>query len=436
MVKKRQLASGIVRKLRSKGFSAYFVGGCVRDMVMRKAPKDFDIATSAKVSQIRKIFPGQTHSVGAQFGTLLVIRNDMPFQVSTFRSKRRKALLSISEDVKMRDFTINGLAYEPIAKKIIDLVGGRSDIRRKKIRCIGEASSRFKEDPLRLVRAVRFAVTLGFSIEDKTLQAIGKMAAEIKKASLERIRDELVLIFTGKRPSLGLKLLDETGLLRYILPEVDKLKGVEQPRAFHPEGDVFAHTLLMLKKLKSPSLVLVFACLLHDIGKPATFEVAERIRFSGHDKLGAEMSDRILKRLRFSNRDREDIVACVENHMRIMEAPKMREATLKRLFARPTFEEELALHRIDCIASHKDLTIWRFLRSKYKEVKKEPAIPRPLLSGYELIKIGFTPGPIFGKIHREMIDMQLEGKLKSKAQAKKWVRDNFLKEKRHVQAKA
>ena len=425
--KKRKLATRVVRKLRREGFQAYFVGGCVRDIVMRKVPKDIDIATDAALARIEKIFPRKTHRVGARFGTLLVLEDKMPFQVSTFRGKRGRRSLTLSQDLRMRDFTINGLAYEPIKKKIIDLVGAKSDIRKKKIRAVGEPSSRFAQDPLRLIRAVRFAVTLGFNIEDRTLQAIKKMAGYIKRVSAERIRDELILIFTSPDPSLGLNLLDETGLIRHILPEIHLLKGVEQPRAFHPEGDVFIHTLLMLKQLKSAPLLLVFACLFHDIGKPATRQVAERIRFSGHDKLGAKMADRILKRLRFSNKDRENIVACVENHMRMMEAPKMREATLKRLFTRPTFDVELALHRIDCIASHKDLTIWRFLRKKCREFKKRPVIPRPLLNGYELIKIGFTPGPIFGKIHRQMVDMQLEGKLRNKSEARSWVVDNFKK---------
>jgi poly(A) polymerase len=421
----KRMALQIIKKLRSNGFQSYFVGGCVRDMVMHKAPKDFDIATDAKITQIRRLFPKKSYAVGAQFGTVLVVRRKIPFQISTFRSRSRKKNhpLSILEDVSLRDFTINGLAYDPIEKKIIDLVGAKRDIRKKKICAIGDDHSRFTQDPLRLIRAVRFAVTLGFKIDSHTLRVIKKMAPRIKKASAERIRDELISIFTSLNPSQGLKLLDETGLLKQVLPQIDKLKGVQQPRAFHPEGDVYKHTLLMLKQLKNPSLVLAFACLLHDIGKPATFKRADRIRFSGHDRVGAQMSIRLLKKFRFSNRDREDIVACVENHMRIMEAPKMRAATLKRLLSRPTFKEELILHRVDCIASHKDLTVWRFLKRKDREFKQKPLIPEPLLDGHELIKMGFTPGPIFGKIHREMVDMQMDGKLKNKSQAKKWVRN-------------
>ena len=424
--KKKELAAGIVKRLRRKGFAAYFVGGCVRDMLMRKVPKDFDIATDAKPAQVKKIFPKKAYSLGEQFGTLLIVKNKIPFQVSTFRSANGKYALDISEDVQARDFSINGLAYDPLKSEVIDLVGGRADIRKKKICAIGKADVRFAQDPLRLIRAVRFAVNLGFKIDQKTFQAIKKVAKNIKKASKERIRDELILIFTGSSPAKGLRLIDQTGLLKYVLPEVDKLKGVNQPKAFHPEGDVFSHTLLMLEKLKKPSLLLVFACLFHDIGKPVTFEVRERIRFSGHDRVGAQMSDRILKELKFSNKDREDIVACVENHMRMMETPRMRESTLKRLFARPTFVTELTLHYIDCIASHRDLRVWRFLNKKYKESKNRPIIPKPLLSGHELIKMGLTAGPIFGKIHRQMVDRQLEGKLKSKSAARAWVKNKFL----------
>ena len=366
--------------------------------------------------------------MGAQFGTLLVVKNKIPFQVSTFRGKNKGYSLNILDDVALRDFTINGLVYDPIKHKVIDLVQAKEDIRKKTIRTITEAPVVFTHDPLRLIRAVRLAANLGFKIEKSAFCATKAAAAKIKRVSLERIREELISIFTGPNPGKGLKLLDESGLLKYILPNVDKLKGVQQPQAFHPEGDVFSHTLLMLQQLKRPSLLLTFACLFHDIGKPQTFQMCDRIRFSGHDKAGAELTDKILRGLKFSNKDREEIVLCVENHMRMMEAPKMRDATLKRLLARPTFEEELELHRLDCIASHGDLTIWRFLNKKYKQVKNRPIIPGPILDGYELIKIGFTPGPIFGKIHKQMVDMQLEGKLKTKAEARKWLRNKLLRE--------
>ncbi|MFH1245984.1 MAG: HDIG domain-containing metalloprotein, partial [Candidatus Omnitrophota bacterium] len=318
-------------------------------------------------------------------------------------------------------------AYDPLTKEIIDPAGGKKDIRAKNIAAVGSPDACFLADPLRLIRAVRFSANLDFKIEEKTALAIKKFAAEITKASPERIRDELISIFTGPNPARGLELLDETGLLEYVLPDAARMKGVPQPAQFHPEGDVFSHTLLMLKQLKQPSVVLAFACLLHDIGKPDTFQITDRIRFSGHDKTGAKIADKILRELCFPNADRENIVACVDNHMRMMEAPRMRQATLKRLLARPTFSEELKLHYIDCLASHKDLSVWRFLKRKHTRFRSGPVIPKPLLNGDELKKMGFTPGPIFGRIHSGMVDLQLEGKIKNKSQAKKWVREKFAR---------
>ena len=427
-----KLAAEVVRKLRRQGFQAYFVGGCVRDMLMRKSPKDIDIATSARVEQIEKVFPQKTYPLGAQFGTLVVLKENIPFQVTSFRIRRSKYAKGLEQDIASRDFTVNALVYDPFSKEIIDLVGARRDIANKRIRSVGPPAGTFKADPLRLIRALRFAVTLEFRIEDKTLRAIKKLSVLIKRMSRERIRDELTMILTSANPYRGLELLDQTRLLKHILPEVEKTKGVEQPPEFHPEGDVFTHTRLMFKYVKNPSLTLAFSALLHDIGKPQTFERAERIRFSGHDRVGARMAEKLLRQLRFSNKDRERIVSCIENHMGIMEAPNMRTATLRRLLARPTFKEELELHRIDCLASHSDLKVWRFLRKKYGQYKKTPQIPKPFLNGHELIKIGFTPGPIFGKILKAMVDLQMEGKLKTPVQAKKWLIANFKKEKVNV----
>ncbi|MFH1046503.1 MAG: CCA tRNA nucleotidyltransferase [Candidatus Omnitrophota bacterium] len=425
---KKEKAVAIVKKLRRAGFTAYFVGGCVRDMAMRKEPKDFDIATSAKPEEILRLFKCQVYPVGVKFGTLLLVRGAIPFQVSTFRSLKGRYAASINEDVQVRDFTINALAYDPLKRTLIDLVSGKKDIRRKIIRAVGAPKLRFREDPLRLVRAVRFAATLGFRIEGNTYKAIQKLAGRIRRVSKERLRDELVLLFTGPDPARGLELLDRTGLLKYVLPEVAKLKGIQQPKAFHPEGDVFRHTALMLEKLKRPSLSLVFSCLLHDIGKPATFQISDRIRFNNHDLVGARLSDKILKRLRFANKERQDIVAAVENHMHLMAAPQMRPATLRRLLDRPTFEQELQLHRLDCLASHGDLSLWRFLKKQYARFCSAPLIPKPLVDGNELIKMGFTPGPIFGRILNTMIDLQMEGKLSSPGQARKWVLATFAKE--------
>ncbi|MFC1631696.1 CCA tRNA nucleotidyltransferase [Candidatus Omnitrophota bacterium] len=426
---KKKLALEIVAQLRKQGFQGYFVGGCVRDMLMRKAPKDFDIATDALPAQIKKVFSKESYPIGERFGTILVVKKNMHFQVSTFRNQSGRYSRHLEDDLKARELTINALAYDPANKKIIDLVNGRHDLRKKLVRSFADREAKFRQDPLRLIRAIRFAVSLGFSIDQQTLKLIAKLAKQISRVSKERIRDELILIFTSENPSLGLELLDQTNLLKYILTAVAELKGVRQPEAFHPEGDVFVHTLLMLKSLKNPSLVLAFACLLHDLGKPLTFKIADRIRFSGHDVVGAQLAEEILRELKFTNKDCQEIICCIENHMRITAAPKMRQAKLKRLLARPTFQDELKLHYLDCLASHQDLTIYRFLDKKYKELKKAPRIPAPLLNGHELIRIGFTPGPIFGKIHKQMVDLQLEGKLDTKAKAKKWVERKFKNEK-------
>lgn len=420
--KKKRLALEIVNALRKQGFQAYFVGGCVRDMLMRRKPKDIDIATDAQSARIKKIFP-RACLVGAQFGTLLIVKEGIPFQVSSFRGGGK----DISADLRLRDFTINAMAFDPLAREIIDPAGGKKDIRAKRIAAVGEPEACFLADPLRLIRAVRFSANLGFNIAEETARAVKKFAGAITKVSRERVRDELISTFTGANPAKGLTLLDETGLLSYVLPDVVRMKGVRQPAQFHPEGDVFQHTLLMLQQLKHPPVVLAFACLLHDVGKPDTFQITDRIRFSGHDKTGARMTESILKGLKFPNKDREAITACVDNHMRMLEAPNMREATLKRLFARPTFSEEMKLHYIDCLASHNDLTVWRFLQKKYTEFQRSPVIPKPLLNGGELKKMGWTPGPIFGRIHRRMVDLQLEGKIKNKTQAKKWVREKFAR---------
>jgi len=422
MDKNKKVALEIVKRLRKNKFQAYFVGGCVRDMVMKKTPDDYDIATDAMPGEIRKVFK-KTVFVGAQFGTVLVIENGIHFEVTTFRSGRKNKFSSNSkEDALNRDFTINGLLYDPMERKVIDYCDGKSDIKKKVIRCIGNPLKCFKQDRLRPLRAVRFACTLNFKIEQGTFSAIKKFKEEIKKVSKERIKVELVELLTGKDPYRGMKLLNQTGLLAAILPEVETLKGVEQPPKFHPEGDVFVHTMLLLKKLKKTDTILSFACLLHDIGKPATYEKKDRIRFNNHDKVGARMSEEILKRLRFSNDEIKKIVYCIDNHMRVMNAMKMREATLKRMFLKDTFLTELELHKLDCMASHSDLKIYKFLKKKYAEFKKRPVAPKPFLNGYEVMNLGFKQGPIIGKIQKELINLQLERKIKSKAEAKEWLR--------------
>lgn len=411
------------------------MGGCVRDLVLRKAPKDFDIATSALPEQVASIFP-KTVGVGAQFGVMLVIEEGHPFEVATFRvdegyrDGRRPTSVRFTnakEDALRRDFTVNGLFYDPVRRQVMDWVGGGKDIRKKIIRAIGEPDRRFAEDKLRMLRAVRFASVLGFKIEPKTLAAIRRRAKEISGVSKERVRDELVKMLTGPHPAAALTLLDKTGLLREVLPEVDKMKNVRQPRAFHPEGDVFRHTRLLLQQLKNPSVALAFGSLLHDVGKPPTFRRSDRIRFNGHDRVGARMTEAILERLRFPNDLKAQIVACVEGHMRFKDVRQMRESTLKRFLQRETFETELEQHRIDCLASHGDLSNWRFLKKKIKSLTREEIKPAPLVSGRDLLALGYAEGPLIGKILRAAEEAQLEGKLASKGTALEWIEKKFKK---------
>lgn len=428
---KKSGALSIVKTLREKGFEAYFVGGCVRDMIRKEKPSDFDIASNAGPGNIRKIF-SHTIPVGEAFGVMIVRLDGNSFEVSTFRTEsdykdgRRPGRVQFSdakEDALRRDFTVNGLYYDPVKRETVDWVGGQRDIRARLIRTIGSPQRRFQEDKLRMLRAARFAANLDFKIESKTLAAIRRMRKQIRAVSSERIRDELVKMFTGPWPAKGLDWLDKTGLLEVVLPEVEALKGVAQPRQYHPEGDVYKHTRLMLSFLKKPPLVLAFGSLLHDIGKPKTFRRAkDRIRFNGHDRVGARMTEEILTRLKFSNEAKEQIVACVDGHMRFKDAPGMKRSTLLRLFQRKTFATELEQHRYDCLASHKDLKIWRFLKRELRKLSKEQIRPEPFLRGRDLLELGFAAGPALGKILREAEEKQLEGEFKTKLDALEWAK--------------
>jgi poly(A) polymerase len=315
--------------------------------------------------------------------------------------------------------------FDPIAGKLYDYVNGERDIQAGIIRCIGEPRERFTEDKLRLIRAVRFAARFENQIEVKTLEAIKELAPSILEVSYERIRMELVKIFTDKNPGTGLQLLHDTGLLEQVLPEVNKMVGVLQPRKFHPEGDVFTHTKFILDNLIVPSPVLAFAALLHDVGKPPTFKITDRIRFYEHNKVGAEIADSICARLRFSNDEREKIVACVENHMTFMNIRKMKESTLKRLFRRETFWDELALHKADCLASHGNLDNWEFCLRKFEAYSTEEIKPEPLINGNHLINLGYKPGPIFKEILEALEEEQLENRIVTKEEALKFVMENF-----------
>lgn len=429
---KRKLALKIIRTLHEKGYQAYFVGGCVRDLLRKKPPKDLDIATNAVPEAVRRLFP-KTVPVGAQFGVILVVEDGQPFEVATFRADKGYAdgrrptgvrFTDARQDALRRDFTVNGVFYDPLTRRVMDWVGGEKDLKKKVIRAIGDPLKRFTEDKLRMLRAVRFASVLGFKIESKTLAAVKKLSKHIHTVSHERVRDELVKMFTGPDPSRALALLDETGLLKEVLPEVAKMKGVQQPRKFHPEGDVFVHTKLLLKQLEDPSAVLAFGCLLHDVGKPATYRRSDRIRFNGHEHVGARIAESILERLRFPNDLKASVVACVEGHMRFKDVKAMRESTLKKFMQRETFDTELEQHRIDCLASHGDLSNWRFLKKKLNVLSKEEIKPAPLVNGRDLLDLGYPEGPVIGKILRAAEEMQLENRVRTKEEALAWVQKN------------
>ncbi len=422
-------AKKIVEVLRGQGFSAYLVGGCVRDLLMGLEPKDWDVATDARPEQIIKLFR-KTIPVGAKFGVVIVRMGQKNYEVATFRRDlgyedgRHPSGVEFSspkQDAQRRDFTINGMFYDPVKKKVLDFVGGQADLERGVIRAIGDAEARFAEDKLRMLRAVRFSARFAFPLEEKTAAAVKAHAAEILEVSKERIRDELVHIFTQQHADRGLELLDESGLLQAVLPEVSMMKGVEQPPEFHPEGDVFAHTRLMLKRMRKPSPELAFGVLLHDIGKPATFKVAERIRFDSHTVKGEDISRKILRRLRFSNRSIKTICALVREHLRFIDVPRMKQSTLKRFLRLDNFDLHLELHRLDCLGSHHDLATYNFMKKKLKkfraEQKQTKAKPQRLLTGDDLIAMGLTPGPSFRKILTAVEDAQLEGKIKTKEDA-------------------
>jgi len=427
-VTNQTLAGLIVRWLRVEGHSAWLVGGCVRDLLLGRVPKDFDVATSATPAELLRIFPG-AGQIGAHFGVVLVHEDAAHVEVATFRTDldcadgRRPSAVhfesSPQQDVLRRDFTINALLLDPDTGEVLDYVGGRADLDARIVRAIGDPVRRFQEDHLRMLRAVRFAARLEFTIEPATLAAIQKLAPEIRHISIERVRDEISRILTEGGARRGFELLDAAGLLREVLPEVSALKGVEQPPQFHPEGDVWTHTLIMLEGLREPSVELALGVLLHDIGKPATFRIADRIRFDGHVEKGVEIAHALLNRLRYPNAVIERVEALIDNHMRFKDLPNMRESKIKRFLRMPNFEEHLALHRLDCLSSHGSLANYDFARNKQREVPPEQLRPVPLVTGHDLIAAGCKPGPAFGAALHEAEDAQLEGRVATKEEALK-----------------
>ena len=430
-------ARRIVQQLQDAGFIAYYAGGCVRDQLMGVAPHDYDIATNAHPEQVQNLFR-RTIAVGAHFGVIVVLEGGNEFQIATFRNDgqyldgRRPETVTFAtpeEDATRRDFTINGLFFDPIAGKLIDYVGGQQDLSRKMLRAIGNPYDRFREDRLRLLRAVRFGTTLGFDLDGNTWRAVCENARHISEVSAERIREELVKILLSPRRVRGFDLLDESGLLAAILPEVEALKGCEQPPQFHPEGDVFVHTRIMLGLLPAQvSVPLVLSVLFHDIGKPPTFAIDEtgRIRFSGHDKVGAEMTEVVMSRLRFSRAEIDATVEAVANHMVFKDVQDMRVAKLKRFLARPHIDDELELHRVDCTSSHGMLDNYEYLKAKREEFASEPLIPPPLITGRDLIDLGLQPGPRFSEILEAVQSRQLEGTLANHDDALAWVKSDWL----------
>jgi poly(A) polymerase len=423
------VAAAIVQKLQAHGYVAYFAGGSIRDALREIPPKDIDIATSAKPEQVQEIFQ-RTIPVGVQFGVVRVLLADMEFEVATFRSDgvyldgRRPSEVQFStpeQDAFRRDFTINGMFYDPVNDAFFDYVNGRKDLSRKLIRAIGEPGERFAEDRLRMLRAIRFASTLEFEIESHTWSAVRADAPAIAMVSPERIRDELLKILGSPNRLRGFDLLDKSGLLSVIIPEVETLKGCDQPEQFHPEGDVFVHTRLMLSLLAPDAgATQVFAVLLHDIGKPSTRsfdELDQRVRFNGHDKVGAEMAEAVMMRLRFPRHEIDQVVEAVRNHMVFKDVQQMRPARLRRFMARPNFGIELELHRADCAGSHGDLANYQFLVQKASEFAREPLIPPPLVRGDDLISMGIKPGRRIGELLEAVQTAQLEGEVTTRAQA-------------------
>jgi tRNA nucleotidyltransferase/poly(A) polymerase len=452
----RKTAAKIVERLQHAGFEAFWVGGSVRDFLMGREPGDYDIATNAVPDEIERLFH-KTIAVGRKFGVMIVVEQGEQFQVATFRAEsdyedgRHPSQVSFGDpqaDAVRRDFTINGLFYDPVRKTLRDWVGGETDLKARLIRTIGKPEERFAEDHLRLLRAVRFAAQLGFEIEPHTFAALKALAPKIKTISAERVRDELIKllkpgrILTERRATLyrgaatetvasrGLQLLHDSGLLAEVLPELAACLDCEQSPDFHPEGNVFNHLCLMLAQLPDDAdPLLPWAVLLHDVAKPVTAERDVRtgsIHFYGHEKIGADMAVNILTRLRFPKQQIEDVATAVRHHMQFKDAPQMRKATLRRMLLRPTFPLELALHRLDCLGSHAKLDVYEFLQNEIAELDRKPQIIPPLVTGDDLLALGIKPGPAMGELLTEVRDRQLGEELKSRAEALEWLRQRLV----------
>jgi poly(A) polymerase len=451
----RQHAEEIVRTLRQHGHQAYFAGGCVRDILLNREPADYDVATDATPQRVMQVFP-QTYAAGEQFGVVLVPpaeddeatiarqseRSKQAVEVATFRADvgysdgrhpdEVRFTKDPQEDAQRRDFTINGMMLDPATNEILDFVGGQDDLKKGIIRAIGDPNRRFEEDKLRMLRAVRFAARFNYQIDPATLNAIQNLAPKIHQVSAERMREELTKMLTEGQARRAFELLDQTKLLREVLPEVAAMKGVAQPPQYHPEGDVFIHTLLLLEQLhpdsnsNTISKTLAWGALLHDVGKPPTFRIApDRIRFDGHVDVGVKMAAEILRRLRFSNHETDQILALVDNHMRFGDVQRMKQSTLKKFLRLPAFDEHLELHRIDCLSSHGQLSTYEYAQQQLHSMPPEAIRPAPLITGRDLIEAGYKPGPRFKEVLGAVEDAQLEGRLLSREEAMEFVQRDF-----------
>lgn len=436
----KKFAESIARKLQAAGYEAVFAGGCVRDEILGREPNDYDIATNALPDQVREIFK-RTVPVGEAFNVILVLsdheENPYAVEVATFRADigiadgrhpAKVVTATAREDVERRDFTINGMLFDPVKNEVLDWVGGKADLKAKIIRAIGDPNLRIDEDHLRMLRAIRFAARFNYKIEENLWNAICSKAALIQKISVERIFDEMTKMLTSANADRAMNDLADSGLLEFIMPEALKMKGCEQPPEYHPEGDVWVHTLMLLKQCDGAPSELAWGCLLHDIGKPPTFsqEAGDRIRFNNHQNVGAEMAEEILKRLKASGHLIDVVVELTRDHLKFKDIPQMRPSTLKRFLRGPHFDLHLKMHYIDCMASHEDMTLYNLCLQKLKELPPEVLKPKPLIGGHDLIQLGLKPGPQFKKILDAVETEQLEGRLSDRETAIEFVRQNLI----------
>ncbi len=420
----------IIEILSDAGFESYIVGGAVRDLLIEKNPKEYDICTSATPNEINKIFKN-SKLVGQSFGVSIVLQDKYAFEIATFREDfdyldgrhpdKVKYTKNVEHDVKRRDFTVNGLLFDPIANKIIDYCDGLLDLKNKIIRTIGDPFERFSEDYLRILRAIRFSNQLNFEIEKKTAIAMDELSHKVVNISIERVRDEISKILLSLSPAKGIRLLDKYHILNTFIPEILEMKNIQQPPDFHPEGDVFVHTCLVLDKLSEStsenSIEVVYGALFHDIGKPDTYDKTDRIRFNRHEYIGANKTEKICKRLKFSNKQTELIVSLVKEHMKFGNIKNMKKSTFKKFVSMENFNDHLKLHKADCLGSHGDLSLYDFTLQKLDQLNNEPILPKPLLNGNDLIDLGIKPGPIYKSILSKIFDDQLEGNIKSRDEA-------------------